>query len=241
MVAFSDAEWWKLRAHLSISSKVEANLNQGPFLIFLCWQCFSFNIYWEMSTWTWKLVLYCIEFIKFCFGSVSERLFIVCFKGFTLQKSPKPVSISYHEYLLLIKVFHTKVHVWWTNQQTRAWLAIGSGKYPLSFPFAFFCFCLLCLEIYIVGKILEHAMGLGLHFPRPLVCKEVGGIHRWLFPMSHRGRGNMFGEKFLKAILCQNYASCSHDTHLNNARLKNAVFLHLGIAIIIWLKHLHAL
>lgn len=51
----------------------------------------------------------------------------------------------------------------------------------------------------------------------------------------------MFGEKFLKAILCQNYASYSHDTHLNNARLKNAVFLHLGIAVIIWLKHLHAL
>ena len=47
----------------------------------------------------------------------------------------------------------------------------------------------------------------------------------------------MFGEKFLKAILCQNYASCSHDTHLNNARLKNAVFPHLGIAIIIWLQH----
>lgn len=59
--------------------------------------------------------------------------------------------------------------------------------------------------------------------------------------MSHRGRANTFGEKFLKAILCQNYASCSHDTYLNNAYLKNTVFLYLGITIIVWLKRLHAL
>ena len=75
------------------------------------------NVYVNMKT---RAILCRIH--KILFGSVSERLFIVCFKGFTLQKSPKPVSISYHEYLLLIKVFHTKVHVWWqTSKPEHGW------------------------------------------------------------------------------------------------------------------------
>lgn len=157
---------------------------------------FFSSIYWDMSMWIWNLLLYFVGFIKICFGSMSKRHFYCVLQRIYFAKNSKPVSISNHEYVLAIEMFLTKVHVWWQTSKPD-----HEPKPGYVLFLCFLHFCLLCLKIYIVGKILvEPAMGLGLSFLRPLVCEEVVGTHRWIFQMNHRGRANRFGENFLKAI-----------------------------------------